>query len=128
MNTDIRMVVAFVLFIAFGFITGWGASEMSSEDFDCVSDYSGAIVVESHSHGEYILTKDGCSYETVRFPALYNYSLGDTVCSDKSFIKVYEAREDILNNLYIQYNNKIEKAIRDKEVQLIELEAYRYEK
>jgi len=123
---NLGIITAIALY-TFGLVTGWGITHTHLQDFDCVNDYSGAIVVESHNQGEYIVTKDGCNYETVKLPALYNYSLGDTVCSDKSFIKVYKAREDILNNLYIQYNNKIEKAIRDKELQLIELEAYRYD-
>ena len=47
--------------------------------FDCVDDYCGWIVVDTAENKTII--SDGCKeFKEVNFPALYGYTLGDTVC------------------------------------------------
>jgi len=98
MNTDIRIVLAAALFGSVGFFAGWGTAQIESEDFDCVNDYRGAIVVEKKG-GLLIVSKDGCNYETVKFPALYKYSLGDTVCKSTTvFAEVQATMQERIKN------------------------------
>ena len=112
MDLSIRIFLAAILFGSVGFITGRATSQTNSEDFDCVNDYSGAIVVEKKD-GILTVSKDGCNYETVRFPALYDYSLGDTICKSSTVFTETEkkVRQEIKEEL--EYKAMI-KRIRDE--------------
>jgi len=67
----------------------------SGVKFDCKEDYCGWVVVDYIKYSSPLVQEridfiiaNGCKYDTVHFPAAYDYALGDTVCKVPTLINV----------------------------------------
>jgi len=78
-----------------------------SKDLDCPQDYCGWIMVDDNT------ISNGCEFKTVHFPALFKYSLGDTVCKT-SFNSVFAARNRKMDSLVKVATRKIKEAEWDR--------------
>lgn len=89
-------------------------SRIVDNDFDCIEDYNGQIVVDTTKDGK-LIVGNGCDYSTVYFPAIYDYSLGDTIgklsfnnrCDELE--STYKKKLDSLNVLKKKYWKKAQK-------------------
>ena len=68
----------------------------SAVKLDCKEDYCGWVVVDYIKYSSNIFVQEridfiianGCKYDTVHFPAAYDYALGDTVCKIPTLTRV----------------------------------------
>lgn len=97
-------------------------SSIISVKLDCPADYNGQIVVEAKGDGDYIIS-NGCEYSTVSFPAIYDFSLGDTIgkktFKQKMDAQTKELQQNLKESIELQrYKNYTEKVLTDLEKEL----------
>lgn len=89
-------------------------SRIVDNDFDCIEDYNGQIVVDTTEDGK-LIVGNGCDYSTAYFPSIYEYAIGDTI-GKLSFNNrlhelesTYNKKLDSLNVLKKEYWKKAQK-------------------